>query len=415
MIKIKPVLESENAEEIKALYYFLLYKTLPFPAIPPSSYLPKDDKGNHFYYENGNPSSPQKYPGLPRKNPEKPRKTIFPHASTEKFLEKYNAIIHDYCKTKSKDFPNGKPETLEEMINLASTKLHDFLYSSGKISDGLTKLLFAVPNEEALKTDYHFELNHDLIDAAGSECAKDFRDGLYELLYTEVFNYDKFSKQELFPRLIQLLNVGVCPYCNRAFTTTVQKRDGTYHRQNQVDHYVPKALYPWFALSLNNFIPSCANCNHKKSDSDNLVLYPYEEGFGSAYHFHSVPISGVGYLIGQASSEDEFEIEIEPSPYAADRKLDYHERVENSRSLFGLDELYRNSHNSFVAGIYEQRYIFGDAYIQSLQDSFGEMFRYETDIRKLLYLRDIDENAWDESPLAKLTHDIDEEITRLSR
>lgn len=408
MIKIKPAWEGEKAEEIQALYYFLLYKTLPFP---PSSYLPKDDNDNHFYCENGDPDSPQI-------KLEKPPETISYQKSSRIFLkEKYRSIIHEYCKKNTAIFPNGEPETVEELIYLVSIQLHTFLYSSDKMKGGLTKLLWAVPNEKALKNDYHFELNPELLAEAKKQhqCSKNFHKGLYKLLYTEVFNYDKFSKHELFPRLIQLLDVGVCPYCNRAFTTTAQKRNGTYHRQNQVDHYAPKALYPWFALSLYNFIPSCANCNHKKSDNKEYVLYPYKEGFGNAYRFRSVPISGVGYLIGQASSEDEFEIEIEQSPYATCQSLDYHKRVKNSRSLFGLDELYRNSHNSFVAGIYEQRYVFGDAYIQSLQDSFGELFRYETDIRKLLYLRDIDENAWNESPLAKLTHDIDEEITRLSR
>ena len=53
MILRKPMWGSEQAADIWALYYYLLYQTVPFE---PKDYLPKDNNG-YFYYENGERTS----------------------------------------------------------------------------------------------------------------------------------------------------------------------------------------------------------------------------------------------------------------------------------------------------------------------------------------------------------------------
>ena len=237
---------------------------------------------------------------------------------------------------------------------------------------------------------------------------------LLKLLLIEVFRYDSFSRKKLFPKLIQMMGVEVCPYCNRNFTTTTRTRNGMYYRQNQVDHYRSKSKFPWFALTLPNLIPACGNCNLRKGDDEEFVLYPYNEEFGKQYHFHTIPISGVGYLTGQAVSPYEFEVKIErnlSTGLAGDQ--DYESRVQASIEKFGLDILYHESHNAYVLAIFEQRYVFNDAYLDSLIDSFPDLFKSREEARQLLYMKQYDENALGDAPLAKLTHDIDEEISEL--
>ena len=46
MIRIPPPWKGERAEEIWALYRYLLYQTLPFE---PEDYLPRDSTGAYYY------------------------------------------------------------------------------------------------------------------------------------------------------------------------------------------------------------------------------------------------------------------------------------------------------------------------------------------------------------------------------
>ena len=49
-----------------------------------------------------------------------------------------------------------------------------------------------------------------------------------------------------------------------------------------MDHYYPRDLYPYLAVSLYNLVPCCAVCNAAKGPLDTMkdpILYPYDEGF----------------------------------------------------------------------------------------------------------------------------------------
>ncbi len=48
----------------------------------------------------------------------------------------------------------------------------------------------------------------------------------------------------------------------------IQKQDGKGLAKFQFDHFYPKDKYPYFSLSLYNLIPSCANCNHRKRNTE---------------------------------------------------------------------------------------------------------------------------------------------------
>ena len=147
---------------------------------------------------------------------------------------------------------------------------------------------------------------------------------------------------------------------------------------------------------------------------DGFGLYPYYEEFGAVYRFRTVPLSGLGYLLGEPGTEETFQIEIEQVPGTVLEK-DYRKRVEHSISKFGLDVLYRDSHNAYVKRIFEQRFLISDAYLDSLCSSFPDHFKTREDVRRMLYLKPFNEDELDQSPLAKLTHDIDSEINELIR
>lgn len=413
MIRIKPAWNGKRSEDIQALYFFLLYRTLPFA---PCDYLPEDENG-FYYYPDGNRRNPRIYP-------KHPGRRFKLHRTSLNFLD--SGILSGYFRTIDAEgniTEKKKPDDPKELLSFVSPDLHHYLYGADSAVDraNLRNLLITETDQETIeKNGLDFHLNPELLAIApeSADDLKKYKCSLWKLLLDEIFSYDAFSRHELFPKLVQMLEVPVCPYCNRAFTTTARKKDGAYHRQNQVDHYRAKSLYPWFALTLPNLIPSCGSCNLKKGDAPGYVLYPYEEEFGALYRFRTVPVSGVGYLTGQPNTEEEFKLEIAaPSGAALGKDLksqEYQKRVQRSIEEFCLDTLYRDSHNSYVCGIFEQRYIFNDAYIDSLIDSFPEYFKCREDVRRLLYLKEYDEASLDRSPLAKLTCDMDTEISKLT-
>ena len=80
------------------------------------------------------------------------------------------------------------------------------------------------------------------------------------------------------------MGVDVCPYCGRQYTFTLGDGDEVKNGRPQIDHYIPETEYPFLSCSLYNFIPSCASCNHQKSDKYNSkkvkwrnIPYPYED------------------------------------------------------------------------------------------------------------------------------------------
>lgn len=61
----------------------------------------------------------------------------------------------------------------------------------------------------------------------------------------------------------------ICPYCNRNFTPIVTIRNLDKARP-ELDHFIPKSIFPMFAVSFHNLIPSCHCCNHNKG-SKNII------------------------------------------------------------------------------------------------------------------------------------------------
>ena len=66
-------------------------------------------------------------------------------------------------------------------------------------------------------------------------------------------HYDKIKKL-----------IKVCPYCE-------------YGEIWEIDHFLPKSIYPEFSVFFLNLVPSCHICNSKKSNKNNICIHPYLE------------------------------------------------------------------------------------------------------------------------------------------
>lgn len=305
--------------------------------------------------------------------------------------------------------------------------LYDFLYTGGEAEldvDRLYQLLTVPMIEDVWKAkgmDFsNFFLKQD-----------DGRDSL-----KKIFCYDDISRSGEIYRFTQLMGTEVCPYCNRIFISTVfdEEQGGGIFRP-QIDHFKSQANYPFFALSILNWIPSCGICNQRKSFKTSEILYPYFEEAGENYRFYtSCKGSGsANYLTGEEGAEDSFMIcgkldsrIPDPDAYSgyllclqaaslplSEEELNrqreaYLHRLEESARMFSWENAAQH-HKGYVLKIYRRNHQFGKEYAASLQRSFHSLF---SDL-SLVYLSDIRQEHWGESPLTKLTCDIHQEIQML--
>lgn len=407
MIRISPLENRASYGAILELYFYMVAMVTPFS--------PEDVYPTGTFHEEGDLQKPV-YP-VKDFYEVTGKKARYRTPSYVKLLSRYGITDAD-------DSPpeHRKNDALlaKRIINTAfkgkkNKSLYHFLYKNCRGKDNfhvnrarLHCLLTSYMDEESLK---QAGLRFDHLDAetckatATTAPRKILKQRQAHKDLDEVFRYAKFAKQEAV-RLMSLLGVTVCPYCNRNFITTVSSVEGGT-RQGQFDHYRNKSNEPWFALSLRNLVPSCGYCNHKKGDKTELVLYPYREGMDKHYRFRTRPVHGIGYLIGAPQTLDEFEIVGEFSG-----KDELAERIQNSLSFFYLEKLYQ-THQEYIAWIFRQRYIFSDAYLKQLCRGFPTLFSSAEEARDMLYMRHISPDRWGEYPLSKLTHDIDEEITEL--
>ena len=297
-------------------------------------------------------------------------------------------------------------QSLQDLLNKYFPVTTDKLFREYPFSkDFLLRILVDKPQKHAAEA---------LIAGAGKKDPEKVQKEKVKSIIQKAFDYTSLSQKKGFSELIRRLNVNVCPYCGRMFTTTAAAK-GHCIRANQVDHYYPKALFPFLGLSIWNWIPSCGPCNNRKSDNvDHLFLYPYEEAMGDDYRFYTHVKKGIGYIVGEKSGKVDFDISLEPTAACKsdNTKKTMRKHADYQIEKLGLNELY-TTHTDYVNQVFTQRYVFSDAYLDSLISSFPDLFTSRADVRALLYMKRIEEENTGDAPLAKLTRDIDHEIDEL--
>jgi len=261
----------------------------------------------------------------------------------------------------------------------------------------------------------------------------------------KIFDYKKFSqtneteiekdenKNSIFwgrHSLITNLGVQVCPYCNRQYITNYKEEDiknkEKYIKNKttaDLDHFYIKSEYPYFALSLYNFIPSCQICNSRfKLDCDffeNEVIYPYEEEFGDEAKF-SIKLTNDSEneidqikekLIKEYDSDvfygnsDNFIIHFNIQEHSKNS-----EKIKNSITTFKLRKVYQY-HKDYVRELIKKSIIYNESRIDELYREYeGTLFNSREDVIQMIVSNYIDDEKLDKRVLSKLTKDICEEL-----
>ena len=169
--------------------------------------------------------------------------------------------------------------------------------------------------------------------------------------------------------------------------------DKTGNLRPELDHFYPKSIYPFLAMSFYNLIPSCPICNHTKSSkvSENLIN-PYDvkdNDFKFTYEPTDISFANIE---SKKYSIDSFEIKFKTQ----------NENID----IFKLDELYKQ-HKDIVVDLLMKKAYYPKSYIEELEKSFGftkdEIYRYLLNNYKK-------EEDLHKRPLSKLIKDISEEL-----
>jgi len=197
------------------------------------------------------------------------------------------------------------------------------------------------------------------------------------------------------------LGLHSCPYCNRNYISTIERINKNNKKTRpQIDHFFPKAIYPFLAISFYNLLPCCTTCNHMKSNDDSYIKKlksPYEiqnEDFKFSYLLNGMSILDLT-LIDDITCEDEQDIKI-----ILDKKI-----ISNNK-CFELEKLYEESHQDIVIELIVKKLNYPNSYINELKNfgfSKNEIYRY-------LLCNYSKINEFHKRPLSKLISDIADEL-----
>jgi len=227
----------------------------------------------------------------------------------------------------------------------------------------------------------------------------------------QIYDYGKFSKNENIlsnhskkehwnrHTLLSAIPVKICPYCNRTHISSYADEEGKQKTTADCDHFFNKATYPFLALSLYNFIPSCGVCNERFKLAIDFHkarhLYPYDRCFDSAgvsFATRSTD-SSLSYL---TKFTHDFEIMIlNPSDDS---------EAGNSIKTFRLKELYQ-SHKCDAIDVIEDSIIYSKSQKKEFQST--GLFSGESEIERYIPSRYVYDSTKNPSrPLRKLINDI---------
>lgn len=251
-----------------------------------------------------------------------------------------------------------------------------------------------------------------------------------------LFNYEKLDAGTLENswgrhRILRLMGSNVCPYCQRNYISPYEEKEQLktkvkhhYKTTADLDHFIPKSVVPFLALSLYNFIPSCQICNSRmKLDKptidlltfESIVINPLTESFDDyGVKFRLKDKSTTQLLDTKNKSLEEFKIILDNK--SKDKKIQ--EKVQNTIDMFKLDKIYENNHSDYIIDMFEIIRNRPDSYLSSIVEIFTDKKYFDDEKLKKKMLDNLKEIVLEPykfkvekgEPLGKLTKDILEEF-----
>lgn len=201
----------------------------------------------------------------------------------------------------------------------------------------------------------------------------------------DLFDYHAVADEYGF-MITQFLELDICPYCGMEKIQTYQSDEIAI--RPDLDHFYPKARFPFLAMSVYNLIPSGVICNqrHKKNHPMLGYLHPFTEGIdeGPLFVFGYVPDSKIEETLNVSltrqlsdARENNLNIFRIKALYQHDNELkSWFAQTQSIRSLYkeGGRSLTENPLFNFMLNLHlpSTRYAAQKYKVDAINDMFGE-------------------------------------------
>ena len=210
------------------------------------------------------------------------------------------------------------------------------------------------------------------------------------------FNYKNYrSNKPKFMNHFKKLNLKSCPFCNNNYIYFYKENaNEEYNTLATLEHYYPKAKFPYLSLSFYNLIPSCSICNSKFKGKDEdfmgQISHPYKDDFDENTDFK---ISINNAIV---KKDEDINIELKSND----------EKCKKSIERFQLDKVYEE-HTDIAKEIWNKAQVYNDSRIEELYKEFYSTLGYtKEDVKNMIFCNYLKKEDINKRNHAKLTQDI---------
>ena len=213
-----------------------------------------------------------------------------------------------------------------------------------------------------------------------------------DLSKKDVENLYKNFRKKWGYEIVRLLEIKVCPYCNRNYITNFDKNTTI-----ELDHFYPISKYPHLALNIYNLIPVCHTCNHKKKDKS-FKIHPFKESIDDFFTFKFIGFNDKDKLNFFDEKRLILDLEFKNNDLGEWNYKEY------------LSDNYEN-HKDMISEILKRKEMYPESRIEELYKEFGgRLFNSKDELIGLIHCNYIDKKDINKRPLSKLIKDILEQL-----
>lgn len=209
----------------------------------------------------------------------------------------------------------------------------------------------------------------------------------------------KELRKNFYPKYFNKIGIKACVYCNSQLTIVTEKNQAKF----EVDHYYPKADYPFLSITLCNLYPACASFNGIKGESKiefSLYTNDVQSKEKSLYSFEIQPQAKSKYLT--AKDKDILEIKFNEPSYSSPS-------IRTFNDTFNIEGIYKTQLDLIEELIIKSQ-IYNDAYLKTLQQSFYKLNLNPELFKRILIGNYTNDKEIHKRPMSKITMDIAKQL-----
>ncbi len=213
-------------------------------------------------------------------------------------------------------------------------------------------------------------------------------------------------RSDFYPNYFYKIGIKSCVYCNSQLTVCIEEEKGAnedpiYKAKFQVDHYLGKAEYPCFSVSLYNLYPVCGSCNNCKSSKRvSFILYDEKKNIGvSPFSFELEKGSVATYLTSRKFADIKFSFK-EPLVTLP---------TESFQGVFDISGIYETQ-KDLAEELIIKAEIYTESYKKELKKQFPKLFKSTGIFNRFLIGNYSSEEDIHKRPMTKFTIDIAKQL-----